>query len=48
MEHVHPTGEPELPGLVGMSSTVVRPNAASDLLTPKSGNTTREEQSLFS
>ncbi len=36
------------PPALGMSSTVVRPNAASDLLTPKSGKTTREEQSLFS
>ena len=36
------------PPRAGMSSTVVRPKAASDLLTPKSGKTTREEQSLFS
>jgi hypothetical protein len=43
-----PHANPNSPARVGVNSTVVRPNAASDLLTPKSGKTTREEQSLFS
>jgi hypothetical protein len=43
-----PQAKPNWPARSGISSTVVRPNAARDLLTPKSGNTTRAEQSLFS
>ena len=43
-----PHAKPYSPAFAGMNSTTVRPKAASDLLTPKSGNTTREEQSLFS
>ncbi len=43
-----PQANPNSPLRSGVNSTAVLPKAASDLLTWKSGKTTRELQSLFS